>query len=617
VPTLEELQKGFQLGDWEVIPARRELRRGDEVARPEPKQLKVLLSLAQRDGDVVTRDELVAECWDDRPTADEPINRCISQLRKHLGDEKPYHYIDALVKAGYCLKQPVILKDPDEPIAAPVIIETRKTSRIWAIVAVLAITIFLSVVFRDKGPHSIAVLPFSNLSGDPELAYLASGFKEELVHTLQTVPELAIKNVRMTYEEPISEVGKKLGADSVLTGSLRIEGQEMRVSYQLVDVDNDVILESGQVSGLRDDLFDLQIELARMVRIHIVGESNQQLLSLSRPENPAAYDRYILGQHLLERRGIAGNLEDAIALFEEYIELDPSYGPAFLALAEIHVLLPDYRGYNIAEQYEIALQTVREGIAADPAIEDAAAAVFGFVYHKEKKWIEAEEAFIKATTSPVVESNAFNWYSLLLGGVGRSEESLRQVLAAFEIDPSSAVINSRIAIVYTWAGDDVRAAGYFERSRQLGAGGATHLLANALHLKRIGKVDEARILTKAGVAAGGGATEWVDLVFEGLADPANVELALSALDQAAADNEVEPRVEATLRIMLGDTDGALRVARILVNPGQIYETDFLFLPEFKSLHARPEFLELMGTLGITDYWEQAGCVWKDLAVDCS
>ena len=108
------------------MPARRELHRGDEVVQPEPKQLKVLLSLAQRDGDVVTREELVDECWDGRATADEPINRCISQLRKHLGDtERPYRYIDALFNSGYCLKQPVELHEPDETPTAPVVSSQR------------------------------------------------------------------------------------------------------------------------------------------------------------------------------------------------------------------------------------------------------------------------------------------------------------------------------------------------------------------------------------------------------------------------------------------------------------------------------------------------------------
>jgi len=615
VPTKEELQKGFKLGEWEVLPSRREIHRGEETVRPEPKQLDVLLSLAVRDGDVVTRDELVDECWDGRPTADEPINRSISQLRKHLGDEKPYQYIDVIVKAGYCLKQPVILNEPNEKAPAPIVIKTRKASRIWAAVAGLAI-VALIVWQLAPGPTqpvtSIAVLPFTNLSGDSGNAYIASGFKEELVHTLQSVPELTIKNAH----ESIDDV-ESLDVDNLLVGALRMQGEELRFSYHIVRVSDGVTLDSGQVGGPRSRLFDIQEELARKVLIYFVGDSGQQLLSSSRPENSVAYDRYLLGQYLLERRGTAGNLETAIGLFEESIELDPRYGPAYLALAEIHVLLPDYRGEDLAESHDKAIQIVSEGIIADPAIEEAAAAVFGFVFHKQKRWAEAEQAFIIATSAPVVESNAFNWYSLMLGSVGRIDAALEQALAALEIDPSSAVINGRIAIVYTWTGDSEKAGHYFERVGQLGGSTATILFANSLHYLRLGEHTAARDLAGMGVAIDGGSSDWVDPVFDAFADPSRTQAALSALDEAAANKEVGLQVGVTARVILGDIEGALEIARYLVRPGQAFETELLFLPEFMPLRERPEFLELMATLGVTDYWEQAGCVWKDLAVECN
>ena len=86
MPTEDELRQGFRLGDWEVLPLRGVLRKGEHEEKPEPRVFGVLIALAKRDGDLVTRDELVDELWDGRPTSDEPINRCLSQLRGHLGD---------------------------------------------------------------------------------------------------------------------------------------------------------------------------------------------------------------------------------------------------------------------------------------------------------------------------------------------------------------------------------------------------------------------------------------------------------------------------------------------------------------------------------------------------
>ena len=116
MPTKEELDRGFRLGDWEVIPSRRMLRCGDDEVTPEPKVFGVLMSLALRGGDGVTRDELIDEVWDGRPTGDEPINRAIAQLRGHLGDTRPYRYIKALTGSGYLLQEAVVLNEPQEVV---------------------------------------------------------------------------------------------------------------------------------------------------------------------------------------------------------------------------------------------------------------------------------------------------------------------------------------------------------------------------------------------------------------------------------------------------------------------------------------------------------------------
>ncbi len=619
--TIDELMQGFSLGEWQVLPRRREFRRGDEIVQPEPKQLKVLLSLAARDGEVVTRDQLVAECWDGRATSDEPINRCISQLRKHLGDtERPYQYIDALVRTGYCLKQPVQLL-ADSPVQSSAAAGPgRRRQGLWVLAASLIVVALLFLFLHNRQLQtvtSIAVMPFINLTEDPANAYIASGFKEELVHTLQTVPELAIKNVQAPNNNmEISELGRSLGVDSVLVGALRIEGMELKFSYQLVRVEDGVNSASGQVSGARDRLFALQEELASLVRRQVLGDTDTEVLSLSRPQSSEAYDRYLLGQYLMERRRREGNLEDAIRMFEECIELDPGFGPAYLALAEIYVLLPDYRGLERDAAYLNALQIIERGVEVDPAIEDAAAAVFGFVYHKQRKWAEAEAAFQRATSSGVAEPNAFNWYSLMLGSVGRFDEALQQVSNALDSFPQSAVLHSRIAIVHAWNGNTDLAAQYFERARQLGVGGGSFELAYALFQMRNRAFAEASRAAQRGIADSGAPTDWVELMIAALQGEAEPSAALAALDAARTEGTLSPQVETTARAILGDVDGALAVAATLTQPGHSNETEFLFLDELAAMQSRPEFMQLLTNLGITDYWRQAGCRWQQHAVRC-
>lgn len=621
--TKEELDKGFRIGDWEIYPARGELRHGEQIERPEPKVMAVLVSLAMRDGDVVTKDELVDEVWGGRATADDPITRCVFQLRGHFNDrEKPYRFVGTLVRRGYCLLQAVVLLDSIESEKPLLTVQAHRPTRLWALAAVLALfgigaASWWAFVRPPTLVASIGVLPFENLTGDSNMEFIVTGFKEELVHTLQTIPEYSVKSGNGDYKGmEIEVIAQQLQVDSVLLGALRKDGDELRFSFQVARAKDGVNVSSGMVEGAIEDLFELQEELAGMVRHQLSGESAKKPLASSRPANADAYTHYIRGLFALDHRGAAGNLEKAITQFETSIRLDPNFGPAYLALAEIYVLLPDYRGSDLRESHDKALEIVQQGISKDAAIEDAAGAVFGFVYHKQKKWAAAEQAFVRAISAPIVESNTYNWYSLMLGSVGRLDAALQQALAGLAIDPSSAISNGRVAIVYTWTGQNDKADEYFKYSRQFGADGATLLLANGLHLARIGEFEEARKLVHQGVRIRGGTENWIDPFFAALVDPTQRTAALVVATEASANDQINPQIEVTLRMMLGDTDGALKVARSLLQPGLSFEMDLLFLPEFSALRERPEFLELMAELGVTEYWDEVGCVWQDLSVYC-
>jgi hypothetical protein len=258
---------------------------------------------------------------------------------------------------------------------------------------------------------------------------------------------------------------------------------------------------------------------------------------------------------------------------------------------------------------------VQQGVAVDESIRDAANAVFGFVLQKRRELVSAERAYVRATNAQVIDSNAFNWYSQMLSGVGRLDDALEQILLAQKMDPSSAVINSRVAIVYTWLGNSEEAAKFLERSSRLGAGFDTDLLGHALLLIREGRIEEAGDLVSSGAAIAGGGTDWIEPVVAGILDSAKKESALVALD-AASKQGLESRLEITARTLLGDVDGAMREADALVRSGDVVEFDFLFLPELRALRQHSGFLDLMQNLGVKAYWDEHGCEWDGTAVRC-
>lgn len=623
MPTEDELRRGFRLGDWEVLPLRGVLRRDGREEKPEPRVFGVLIALAKRNGDLVTRDELVDELWDGRPTSDEPINRCLSQLRRHLDDKsRPHRYVQTLTRRGYRLVQPVEPLSPPEP-AEPPPARSRGTAAAFgkpaaAVIGVAAFAWLAWFLWPPGDFRSIGVIPFENASRDPANDYLVAGFKDELVNTLHNIPDFTVKSSRVAHAgDEVKSIAASLGVDAVLSGRVHRVGDDLQIFYTVEDGRNGDVVATAEIEGPVSEIFQLQEDLARMVRRDLFGKSSQQLISRTRPASFRAYDRYMRGLYAFDRRQDSGtSLEEAIELFQDTIRLDRNFGPAYLMLATAYVLLPTYRDAPADEMSKAAIATAEEGMRVDPGIRDAASAIFGFVYHQQMRWLEAEEAYRAATSAEVVDPNAFNWYSRMLASVGRLDASLDQALLALELDPTSAVINSRVALAYLWLGDTHNAQEFFERATKFGASGPTHTMGYALFLFREARSAEAYELSRQAARMAGGSEAWIDPVFAALDDEAQRGEALAAIDDAASQDGISRQIEFIVRIVLGDLDGAMHVARLLEIEGEVFEMDLLFIPEVAPLREHPDFARLLDALGITEYWRARGCAWNGSRAAC-
>ncbi|MGI9248300.1 MAG: winged helix-turn-helix domain-containing protein, partial [Woeseiaceae bacterium] len=349
MPTKEDLFEGFTIGEWEVLPGHGVLRRGDEEVRPEPKVFAVLISLASHDGNLVTRDDLVDDVWDGRPTTDEPINRCLSQLRGHLDDRhRPHQYVETLQRRGYRLMKPVELHKQPELPKSEELPDPGPSLRLWKIVAAMMALGFLATIALtmrpigpDPGIRSIAVLPIDNLSGDPANQYIVDGIKNVLARRLSEIPEFSIINTRVRYDMEPSEIAELLEVESVLSGAVQLQGSTLRVTYLVSRGDDNVTVGSGEVDGDLDGIFSLQERLATEVRNELTGSSATEASTPYTPDSDA-YNRYLRGIYALEHRGETGNLELAIELFRDSIRLDENFGPAYLALATAYAVMPYY-----------------------------------------------------------------------------------------------------------------------------------------------------------------------------------------------------------------------------------------------------------------------------------
>jgi len=631
--TTEELNEGFDLGEWEVLPLQGVLRRGEEEIKPMPKPFAVLMALAKRDGNLITRDELIEEVWEGKAFSDEPIQQAIALLRKHFGDKQPHKYIETLHRRGYRLIQPVDLHHkPDALDAEPATEDSRSLRRWKAVTAVVAIGFVAIAIYalvdtpRSEPPlRSLAILPIENLSGDPANQYIVDGIKNVLAHRLSEIPDFAVKNMRKRYADEPVDVAEQLNVGHILTGIAQLQSGTLKVTYEITRGADGVIIGSGEVSGNLDSLFALQESLAAAVRDKLAGKETPRLITRQEPDS-VAYNSYMRGIYRLEHRYETCNLKAAIGLFQESIRLDEAYGPAYLALATAFALVPEMPENCVADLDEsqdlaityldLAIETTEKGIAADESIRDAAGAIYGYYYHKRKNWIESEAAYQRAIGAAYVDSNSFNWYSRMLASVGRLDDALEMALRAEDIDPDNAVAISRIAIAYTWVGQDQMAREYFRRANELDHASPRYLYAHSFLPIRGQRWEQATDLMATGLDKAGVPTDWVAPYFAGLADPSKRMAAIQALDIAASNGHIPPNAEFCGRAVIGDTDGAMRLALQLEQPGEIFEMDLLFIPEMKALWRHEEFMPLLKRVGIVEYWKSMDCYWDGSSVHC-
>jgi hypothetical protein len=204
----------------------------------------------------------------------------------------------------------------------------------------------------------------------------------------------------------------------------------------------------------------------------------------------------------------------------------------------------------------------------------------------------------------------------MLASVGRLDDSLLQALAGLELDPSSPSLNSRVAMTYAWTLQTEKALEFYDRSEDMGWDGTTHFLSYSFILLRTEQIEKAQNLAMGAAENAKVSTDWVEPAFSALSDPTRVVEALEALDTASATKQIPSLAELTLRVLLGDPDGAMRIAESLEEVGEAFEMDLLFVPEMKALRQHRDFMPLLDRLGVTRYWDSKGCIWSGDRVIC-
>ena len=618
MPAHAHLMQGFRFGSWTVKPDRGLIADGEAEHKIEPLVMDVFVALAGRGGDVVTKDQLIDEVWGGRPQTDDVIARCISALRRALGDDARHPtYIETVQRRGYRAMLPAVTR-VDDPAAETRQRKTLRTAPLLLAAGLLAVSMAAGyAIFRSppssqtgEGDYSVAVFPFEcqqDTSSPGE--HLCFGFAEEVISSLKQIDEAQVVRKRTVYEPELD-----IADDSIVTGSVQIIADSVRVAARLEDAESGVVRWSETFDGNRDNVFDIQRKVAGELRSAL----DDGFRPASAPHRPsfAAAEAHALGRYLFEKRD-PDSIVQAIEQFRRAIDIEPGFGRAWLGLAYTYSIWPDYDlSIDRDATFAQALEIMEAGIDADPSIREAAGTVFGYIYHKQHRWAEALANTTVAISAASPGADDYHWHSRVLASVGRLEESLEYARLGAALDPEYPVIMSRLAIAYLWVNDQANAERYFDIANRMELEASIHSLAYALFLIRKGQIDEAKLRATQALQQFGLDTDWVDVVFDGIGDPTKREAALEEMQQLSESNQVTDNVVMTVAVLLGDTDTAMRIARGAEDDSSVFELEIIYLDEYRNFRQHPGFADFTAGVGLAAYWEEAGCDWQDDRIVC-
>jgi eukaryotic-like serine/threonine-protein kinase len=458
---------------------------------------------------------------------------------------------------------------------------------------------------RVEGKVMLAVLPFENLSPDPEQEYFSAGLTEELIAQLgQLNPErlgVIARTSAALYRsggKPASEIGRELGAQYLLEGSVRSDGGAVRITAQLVQVADQTQLWAGSYERALTSIFSIQSDVARKVTTSLAIEllpSGEALLDHKPTDDFAAHEAYLKGRYHWSRR-TPEDFEQALAHFEHAITLDPAYARAYSGLADTYILLASYSLVPKAEARAKAAEYARQGLALDETLAEAHTSLAAVLTNPHGDLAMAEREFRRAIELNPSYSLAHQWFSALLSRTGRVEEAISEALTARSLDPLNPRSNVDVSRAYYNAHQYQKALDECRRARRLDPDfPATHSMLGLISLE-LGRYDEAI----EEIARGAPSTTpslWLGhaLARAGRRDEARRELAkweaLWNTERAAS----APGAIAAIHIGLGDTDGALEWLEKA--PEEV--ADELQFPYFDPLRSEPRFQTLRRRVGQT------------------
>lgn len=431
-------RRAFRFGIFEVDVQARELRRRGVAVKLQEKPFQILELLVERSGEVVTRKDLRQRLWPDTFVGfDRSLNTAVNSLRRALGDDPSNpRFLETRSRLGYRFIAPV------EEISRR---RNRSSSEGGAI-------------------DSIAVLPFHNRGGDPEMEYLSDGISETLITTLSRLPDIRVMarstvfRFKGTEADP-QAIGHALNVRALITGTVFQRADTLAISAELVDATTGLRLWGEQYSLKFTGIFAVQDEISKEIterlRLRLTQEARERMTEMS-TSDPEAYREFLRGQYQVNKMTEEG-IKKAISTFDKACQRDPRFALPYAGISNAYSLLAYFGVSPAAEVMPKAEEAANKALELDPRLAEVHVSLAGIRKSFHWDWAGAERGYRTALELNPNYARGHQWYADLLAALKRSSAAAEEMNRALELDPLSLTINMELAWIHYMARDYSRA----------------------------------------------------------------------------------------------------------------------------------------------------------------
>ena len=497
----------FRLGPWLIRPGLNTISNNGADVQVQPKVMEVLVCLASRPGQSISKETIIKTVWTDTFVSDDALIRCISELRRVFEDDaRAPAVIQTIPKRGYRLLPPVRYEAaPDVPHGTPPVADTPDDAPVrgsavqalekdrdqryqhaaevlhdlkqpgestenarlkrWVVLGACLIAIGLAAVgFWYQRParalqiDSIAVLPFNNLSGDPDSDYLSDGITESLIASFTRVPQLKVKsrNSILRYkgkDVDVQKVGNDLGVTALVTGRVTVQGDSLEVSSELTDLRDNTEIWAQHYKSKSTDIISLEQQMAGDIAGRLrsqLSTSEKQRVVKTGTQNRGAYELYMKGRFSLNKRTLS-DIAAAISYFNQALAEDPNFALAYSGLADAYSVLPGHGG-TPNENYPKSNAAARKALELDATLAHPHAVLGANEMQYDWDFAGGEAEYKKAFELDPNDATAHQWYAQAIAVIGdREQEALAEINRARQLDPLSAIVSAQRGLVLIMA----------------------------------------------------------------------------------------------------------------------------------------------------------------------